>query len=134
MNVNDVKIQPLTELLTLEEVKQQKIIELNQKCEDAIMAGFYSSVKGEPHLYGFDRDDQKNWTDGLMLIDEGIITDTINAKYKGGRFEPYTIAEYKQLVLMDAAAHKLMQLGKNDTLKISVDNATTKEEVNSIVW
>lgn len=143
--------------MPLDKFKELKIIEINKTCEEAILAGFYSSVKYDPAvLYGFDRDDQKNWTDGWEVLNDALLVGYDNipdcilkqmlvvdaehnvigilAKAKSGTFEPHTVAQYRQLVIYDAGSHKAGCLMKASMLKNVVSSALTEEEMDSATW
>ncbi len=117
---------------TLDQIKQAKISEINSKAKQEIISGFISNALGTTHLY------QSKEVDQLNLI--GLVSagqdDYFKCSADGGstwKYKLHTIDQLKQ-VLADGKKKKLEILIKAGSLKEKVINATTKEEVEAIVW
>lgn len=117
---------------TLSEIKQAKISEINSKAKQEIISGFISDALGTQHLY------QSKEVDQLNLI--GLVSagqdDYFKCSADGGstwKYKLHTIDQLKQ-VLADGKKKKLEILMKASQLKEQVKNATTKEEVEAIIW
>jgi hypothetical protein len=120
--------------LPLDVLKQRKLSELRKACNDAILAGFHSSVSGADILYGFDEQDQNNLTQQMVMIANGLVAEPIYWKGKGlVDLLPYTIEQFKQLC-GDGQTHKLNNMMKYYPLKETVIPAATREELDAIVW
>lgn len=117
--------------LELNLYKTNKIMALSQACETEIVSGFMSNALGAPHTYQSDRDDQLN------LI--GMVASGTDDYFKCFDFATswgYKLHTASQLlqVLNDGKNTKLIKLQKFNTLKEQVLSATTKEEIDLIVW
>lgn len=116
----------------IKQVKQRKLNELWKACNEAILAGFYSSASGEQLFYGFDMQDQANLTEQAVLIDG--TPDTITWKIKGDlHFAILTKEQFKNLCL-DGKAHKETNMQKYFKLSGKVGECTTMEQLKTIVW
>jgi len=118
-----------TEVLPLDFVKEKKIEELKQACTNTIYEGF-TAING--HTYGFNRHDQMNFTQEMILISQGSTSDIL-WKTKDAGVVTHTVEEFMQVV-EDVKNHKLTQQQKYWDLEQQVLNATTKEEVMQIKW
>ena len=73
--------------------------------------------------------------DGITILHPAIPAQLIglNAKSQGGQYEVFTIQQYKNLVFLDAASHKVMVLGKAAQLRGAVSAATTIAAIDQIM-
>lgn len=124
--------------LTLEEIKNYKISELNTACNQEILSGYKSSVKDIEQHYDFDYDTQTN----MLAIQNKIILNKILALpapeikwyYSGETVcKTWTTDEFLKLC-DDADIFKTNRIDTYKALKAQVLNSTTKDEVSSIVW
>jgi hypothetical protein len=108
-----------------------KIIELNAACEAKIISGFDSVALGSSYTYQSDRDDQLN------LI--GVVASGVDQVFKcqdsngDWDYRPHTI-EQLTVVLNDGATRKTSLIIECSTLKAQAAAATTKAELDAIVW
>lgn len=117
----------------LVQYKEDKKNEVRKACSAAIIAGFTSTAFDDiERLFGFDMEDQANWTQNLVLIASGIATTTVNVKYKGGELTPISIDKFKLLV-QDMMVHKEGKITKCDHHEHQIDIMTTKEEVDALI-
>lgn len=114
----------------IDRVKTEKLVELSQACETAIISGFESSALGTAHTYQSDRDDQLN------LV--GMVTANVDDYFKcfDGNTWDYRLHTASQLhqVLIDGKDQKLAHLQRFATLKGQLDLAVSEAEVSAIVW
>lgn len=112
------------------EDKTSKLNELKAACTDAIHKGFTSTLKG--YEFGFNEHDQANFTQQLLLIVNGQ-ADNIQWKTKNAGVVNLTVEDFN-IIINDSKNHKLAQQQKYWELENQVNNATTKQEVESIIW
>jgi hypothetical protein len=114
--------------------KNLKISELDRQCTESILGGFYSSASGQEIIYGYDEKDQSNLNFQLNAINAGIETEPVYWKGKGQQsFLPYTFEQFKQ-ICSDAKIHFKTKYMKYQQLLQQVNEATTQEEIDAIVW
>lgn len=118
--------------IPLEDIKLYKIEELKQDCTEAIYKGFAAS-NGED--YGFNEHDQANMTQQMILNiqDTDNLITKILWKTKSNGVVSHTKSEFAS-VIQDAKNHKLEQQQKFWNLEEQVIAATTKEEVEAVIW
>lgn len=124
----------------LEDAKVQKIQELSDACQTAIVSGFLSSALGTPRLYDSQEVDQLNLVGATTATDKGE-TQAFDSIYYACRdpltgkksYELHSNAQLKQ-ILRDGANIKLMFLQQFNTKRQRVYEATTLEQVSSIAW
>lgn len=116
----------------LEHYKQDKISELNEACEETILAGFYCEATG--HYYEFSAYDQMNFTQQyIRLMANPNEAGPIRWKTEDAGVIEHTREEF--LAVCDAAeVHKRGNIEHYWKLKERVGQATTFEEVNAIHW
>ncbi len=119
---------------SLEDVRDEKLLKINEAAELAIVSGFSSSALGASHIYQSDRDDQLN------LI--GMVADGIDGLFKcedGDKVKEYrlhTVAQLKQ-VLSDGKVVKLDHLQRAAVLKaqiLSAYEAGDRDALEAVVW
>lgn len=116
----------------LEKSKQLRILELKDDCTNYIQAGFTSSALGSIHTYDSSLpQDQINLVGAKMAGIDMPFTCTDESGYKSQK--PHTVAQIGQVYL---AGMNHLQTAKSRfyARKISVEAATTIEEVSSVVW
>jgi hypothetical protein len=119
------------DLLTLH--KELKIEHLNKKCNEEILKGFVSNALNEDHFYGFDEEDQSNFTMQLAFINSVLDIQTVEWKTEDAGVLSHTKEQFIA-VCMDGENHKRQNIFKYWTLKAEVENAMTQEEINLIEW
>lgn len=117
---------------TIEQQKEMKLNELRRKCSLAIYDGF-TSVK--EYEFGMNEHDQMNFTQQVLrLIQRNAdLEDIVHWKTKNNGVVQLTVKEFYQ-VIDDSEAHKLTQQAKFWQLEGQLSQATTKDEIDSIVW
>ena len=124
--------------LLLEKVKQDKIKELDLKCEANILEGFMIPEDHEDpalagNYYSFDLYDQLNFNLQVTYIDVVTPTEPIYWKTENKGIVPHTIQQFME-VCKFAEKHKRGNIEKYWTLKDQVLNCQTIEEVEAITW
>jgi hypothetical protein len=118
------------EKINLDEVKQNKINELNQKCNEIITNGFYSNADGTNKLYDFELENQINL---LSLKQQAVNGNVISYYAKCESCHSYTSEQFLQLA-MDAENFKFNTIEKYKLLKTYVESLNSINEINSITW
>jgi hypothetical protein len=113
--------------------QQEKIDELNNKCNETILSGFSSNCLGTDHTYQFDYDAQANLTGQLALMNADSTISSVLWKTTDAGVLSHSKEQFLQLV-HDAFNFKNSQIGKYWNLKSQVLSATTEDVVKSIVW
>jgi hypothetical protein len=124
--------------IALDTIKAKKINELKLACENSIVSGFQSSCLGEPKMFDCQDYDQRNIL-GLaakaqLMLSGGQTDGLLEWKATG---EPICYEWTPQQVFQlgsDMYTHISTNLKKEQNLRIQVNNATTIEEINAIVW
>ena len=125
---------------SIEEIKSQKINEINTLCSGQIISGFTSIAldTATPTTYHY----QSEQIDQLNLIGlvSGGVDDVLKCSKDDGNgnpttwnYELHTIAQLTQ-VLNDGKAYKISLLTKAADLKVQVEAAATQAELDAIVW
>lgn len=112
-------------------LQQKKIEELDQACESAIMTGFQSKTTG--YFYRFNRDDQLNFTQQMLLM----IANPSNTEVVWKTEDAGPILHSKDeflSVVSEAETHKRGCMQRYWELKSQAQSATTEEELNLITW
>lgn len=119
---------------TLDDIKQEKISELNQSCNTSILAGFSSSALGAtPHTYDFNYEAQINLGGMISAITAGMAPATITWKTVDSGNLPHSQAQFKQ-VFADGLTFKNNQISKYWSLKVKVLAAIDEASINAILW
>ncbi|MEN4053776.1 hypothetical protein [Sulfurimonas sp. NWX79] len=125
---------------SIEELKLQKISEINSSCSKQIVSGFTSTAldTATPTTYHY----QSEQIDQLNLI--GLVSGGVDDVLKCSKddssgnpttwnYELHTIAQLTQ-VLNDGKAYKINLLTKAADLKAQVEAVATQAELDAIVW
>jgi hypothetical protein len=112
--------------------KEQKIAELNRRCNESILAGFTSNALGIDSFYSFDYDAQLNFSGMLNAITAELVPEPVVWKASNVP-QNHTFTQFKT-VFLHGLAHKNNMISKYWTLKNQVDLAGSNEEVALISW
>lgn len=124
-------IKPKEEI-SLEQLKANKIKELDTACTDAILFGFTYNHHGTDYLLGFDITDQANLTGTIAIL--SACTEPITWKVKGQLiFLEFTKDEFLQMGLV-AKIHKETLMQKYFGLCGRIQACTDIIGVDAIVW
>ena len=114
----------------LEQVKQNKIKELDKLCQEKIYGGFYSNADGTNKLYDFELENQINM---MGLQAKAMNGENISYYSKGEACHDYTPTQFLQLV-SNGATFKFNTIEKYKQLKNYVNSLTTSDEVNKTTF
>ena len=132
--MNQEEIDKINPPVTLQDIKNKKIEELNRACNETILAGFVSSALGEENLYDFDYEAQINLNGQLNFINAGLTPpDAIIMWKANGVPKEHTVEQFK-VVCEDGFAHKQSNISKYWMLKQQVEQAEDEETINAITW
>jgi hypothetical protein len=119
--------------IALQEIKENKIIELNTLCNQEILGGFPSSATGTEHQYKFDMEYQGNFSQqGVMLTLDPTI-ETVMWPTSDAGVIPHTREQFIQLC-KDAQNWKGTNIYRYFAMKAQIEATTTPEEVALFVW
>lgn len=124
---------------TVEDIRKQKLNDINSSCDKAIVSGFTSEALGSKHFYYSTLEEQSTLN---SLINLGVdnqfkaqkitLVDQVETK-EARKAYPHTIQQLRS-VLADGFTHIATQVAKKDALEIQINNATTVEELEVISW
>ena len=108
---------------------------INVACRTEIVSGFDSDALGTTHTYPSKEEDQTNLMATFVLAKELNASKPFKCWDAAGvaDYRVHTVAELHQ-VGQDAELHKMTALVKANTLKAQIEVATTKTDVEAIVW
>lgn len=143
---NGVNLPPKSELdsLIFNFIKEQKILELSNKCELVVTQGFTSSALGYDHVYDSEVVDQVNIIGSVTATSptpdypQGMPIPYAVRPIENGVVQPkiYKVHTHIQLrqALADGAIFKLGCLQHFNQLRDFIYTLTTKEEVEAVNW
>ena len=120
----------------LRQMKLRKEAELNQACQDAIIAGFDYTIDGISYHFSFDLEAQLNFQGAENLFAKGVVNELTWTAQKDGEYTRITITpDLMNQLSLAIFKHKNDNISKlRDVLLPQVEAATTVEEVQAIVW
>ena len=126
------------EKVNIDDLKQEKINELSQKCNETIINGFYSDADGTKKLYDFELENQVNLSTKAYQIQIAKLAGqpivTVSYYAKSETCHDYTSDQFLKLA-QDGEAWKTSNIVKyKDKLKPMVEACATVEAVNAITW
>jgi|GEM_PF-4646235 len=121
---------------TLDELKQNKINQLNVACGEAINGYFQVEVCGGTYQFSYDAEAQSNFKDAKIAFTDGMINSISWTAHKDGKVHRISLnASEFNAVYYAGVQHKQDQISKfRDILQPKVLAATTKEEIDAINW
>jgi hypothetical protein len=123
---------------TLDEVKQAKMAELNEQCNQTIIAGFDYTVNNVSYHFSCSIPAQTNFQGTNALFKDGLITtvDWTVINNSTGLIERITMDQPTfdglRMTLFNHISSQVSRL--RDTLAAQVNSATTIDEVDAVVW
>lgn len=128
----------ISSFVSFDTIKQEKIKELNQKCNETIINGFYSTADGTKKLYDFELENQVNLSTKAYQLQiaklAGQPITTVSYYAKGETCHDYTAEQFLKLA-QDGETWKTTNIVKyKDILKPKVEACKTADEVNVITW
>lgn len=121
----------------INDVKEKKILELNSACNSTILGRFTQEVNGQVYAFSNDAEAQANFEKADRAFEKGRLTEIIWTAYDtdGNVARIILTSENFESVYMAHLIHIQSNISKyRDVLMPQVEQATTVNEVNSIVW
>ncbi len=121
------------ESVTIEELKELRIKALKEECTKSIYDGFTSDSLGKS--FGFNENDQANFTQQKLMVIADV-TDAIKSiqwKCLDGTVASITKEQFNVLI-GEAATHKLSQQSKYWALESEILGADSVEAIRAIYW
>jgi ABC-type molybdenum transport system ATPase subunit/photorepair protein PhrA len=121
---------------SLAELKQTKLNELNQSCNDSILSGFDYTINGVEYHFSFDMESQFNFQGAVTLLDKDIVQEIEWTVMSNGNYERIMIDKSTMNELMlKILQHKDSNIKRfRNQLMPLVDDAQSKEQLDSIEW
>lgn len=129
---------------SLEELKEQKIKQIDKETSESILSGFTYTIKDKERFFSYDSFDQQNFADAantalLSQMQSNVKTIPTNVNwnsYVGEEKELEIItldaSEFLDLYVKGAMTHKATQMAIGGQRKAAVQLASTKEELDNI--
>ena len=121
-------------------LKERKVQEINNICNENILYGFKSSAKDGEHHYDFSYDHQINMSSiQNRIVKDLIMKGSFNDKIEWKNSEQtevdntWTVSEFMQLC-NDAESFKAVNIKKYYKIKKMILDSITKSELNNITW
>ena len=120
---------------TLNELKQEKIKELDNNCTQAILGRFSATIDGIEYEFSYDEEAQSRFNGIGLLFFANKIQDIEWTAYQNGERVRITLNQTNfDSISLQALQHQNTNIIKYNTLLQQVNEATTKEQVEAIVW
>ena len=126
---------------SLEELKEQKIKQIDKETSNVILAGFDYSINGTSYHFSYDSFDQQNFADTANMCQlalsgtEGLPTSvTWNSYLEDGTLvqQEFDANSFLKLYISGAMVHKATQMAIGGQRKAAIQLASTKEELDNI--
>lgn len=124
----------LSDIVPLSTIKQARIDLINEACEIAITSGFVSSALGSPHTYDSAIEDQINLIAATLAAMGGQSLEYKCFTETGEKQWCLHTPQQMLQVYSDGLVYKVTQMKKATYFKELINNATTPEEVEAIIW
>jgi len=121
------------DVVTLDELKEAKVAQLNEACFYAITSGFESDALGEVHSYPSDTEAQNNLGFAIKRLELEPEGTTVDFKTLDAGYLLHTLPQLHE-VFKDGFDCMQLFISRYNELKEQVNGATTKDEVDSINW
>ena len=122
-------------------IKKNKIIDLSNSCEKAIIGGFISNALGADHLYDSEEVDQINLIGAVTSTAPTVAEPNGYSSYYACRDVSTGIKSYIEhshfvlrQVMADGALFKLNLLQRFHMFRSQVEGAVDEEQINAIIW
>ena len=130
-----------SELLSLEELKQNKINQIDKETSDSILAGFNYTINDQEYHFSYDLLDQQNFADTANMCQlalsgvEGLpSTVTWNSYLEDGTLvqQEFDVQNFLKLYTAGAMIHKATKMEIGGQRKIKVAEAQSEEALDNI--
>jgi hypothetical protein len=120
---------------TLDELKQEKINELDQACKNAILSNFTATINSIDYELAYDNAAQSRFNGVGILFLNNLITQVDWTAYQNTERVRITLTKNDfNTISLAALKHQNDNVTKYSDLYVKVMNATTADEVNQIIW
>lgn len=126
---------------SLEELKEQKLKQIDQETSNAILSGFAYTIDNIKYHFSYDSFDQQNFADTANMCQlalsgtEGLPTSvTWNSYLEDGTLvqQVFDANQFLELYVKGAMTHKATQMSIGGQRKAALQLAQTKEELDAI--
>lgn len=126
---------------SLEELKEQKIKQIDKETSESILSGFDYTINDTKYHFNYDSFDQQNFADTANMCQlalsgtEGLPTSvTWNSYLEDGTLvqQEFDANSFLKLYISGAMVHKATQMAIGGQRKAAVQLASTKEELDNI--
>lgn len=126
---------------SLEELKEQKIKQIDKETSESILSGFDYTINNTEYHFNYDSFDQQNFADTANMCQlaisgtEGLPTSvTWNSYLEDGTLiqQIFDANKFLELYIKGAMVHKATQMAIGGQRKAAVQSASTKEELDNI--
>ena len=126
---------------SLEELKEQKIKQIDKETSESILSGFDYTINDTKYHFSYDSFDQQNFADTANMCQlalsgtEGLPTSvTWNSYLEDGTLvhQEFDANSFLKLYTSGAMVHKATQMAIGGQRKAAVQLASTKEELDNI--
>lgn len=120
----------------LSKLKNRKINELNQKCNESILSGFTHIINGIEYHFSFDTEAQLNFQGAEKILDKGLVSELEWTVTHNGEYERILISKQ----IMDELVLRILQHKDENIKRLRnvlaplVESAQSKEELDKIAW
>ena len=128
-------------IIDLEELKEQKIKQIDKETSESILSGFNYTINDIEYHFSYDSFDQQNFADTANMCQlalsgtEGLPTSvTWNSYLEDGTLvqQEFDANSFLKLYISGAMVHKATQMVIGGQRKAAVQLASTKEELDNI--
>lgn len=125
----------------LNQLKEQKILQIDQETSNTILSGFDYTINDIKYHFSYDSFDQQNFADTANMCQlalsgtEGLPASvTWNSYLEDGTLvqQEFNAQEFLKLYTSGAMVHKATQMTIGGQRKAAVQSASTKEELDNI--
>lgn len=127
--------------LSLDELKERKLKQIDQETSNTILSGFDYIINNIKYHFNYDSFDQQNFADTANMCQlvlsgaEGLPTSVTWNSYLDDNTlvqQVFNANEFLELYVKGAMVHKATQMSIGGQRKAAVQSATTKEEIEAI--
>jgi hypothetical protein len=120
---------------SLDDLKQNKIDELDQACKNAILANFTVTLNSVDYEFAYDTESQSRFNGVGVLFLNNLITEVPWTAYQNGERVRITLTKNDfNTISLAALKHQNDNVTKYSNLYVQVMNATSSDEVNQVLW
>lgn len=133
--LDDAWMHYLASLNPLDDLKKEKINELDNACKNAILENFTATLNGTEYEFTYDSASQSQFNGVGVLFLGGQITQVDWTAYQNNERVRITLTKDDfNTISLAALKHQTDNVSKYSDLYNKVMNATTEDEVNQITW